>query len=91
MGFLDCPSDAVICNFKKDSYLQYIEDKTTSICESYIINFNLAICSSNIISREGSTKVVVTFYMRLRNDFQQFPAKHQASDWRTQQVNQLET
>ena len=29
-------------------------------------------------------RVVVTFYLRLRNEFQPFPAKNQASDWRTQ-------
>ena len=28
-------------------------------------------------------KVVVTFYLRLRNEFQPFPAKNQASDWLT--------
>ena len=33
------------------------------------------------------TIVAVTFYLRLRNEF---PAKNQASDWLTQQVNQLE-
>ena len=36
-------------------------------------------------------KVEVTFYLRLRNEFQTFLAKNQASDWLTQQVNQLET
>ena len=30
-----------------------------------------------------STKVVVTFYLRLKNEFQPFPAKNQASDWLT--------
>ena len=37
-------------------------------------------------------KVVVTFYLRSRNEFQPFPAKNQAqaSDWPTQQVNQSE-
>ena len=35
-------------------------------------------------------KVVVTFYLRLRNEFQPFPAKNQASDWLTQWLNQLE-
>ena len=35
-------------------------------------------------------KVEVTFYLRLRNEFQIFLAKNQASDWLTQQVNQLE-
>ena len=28
-------------------------------------------------------KVVVTFYLRLRNEFQQFPAKNQDYDWLT--------
>ena len=36
------------------------------------------------------TKVVVTFYLRLRNNFQPFPANNQPSDWLTLQVNQLE-
>ena len=36
-----------------------------------------------------TTKVVVTFYLRLRNKFQPFPAKNQASNWLTQQFNQL--
>ena len=29
------------------------------------------------------TKVVVTFYLKLRNDFQPFSAKNQASNWLT--------
>ena len=29
--------------------------------------------------KENSIKVVVTFYLRLRNEFQPFPAKNQAS------------
>ena len=36
------------------------------------------------------TKVVVTFYLRMRNNFQPFPANNQPSDWLTLQVNQLE-
>ena len=32
-----------------------------------------------------TTKVVVTFCLRLRNKFQSFPTKNQASDWLTQQ------
>ena len=35
-------------------------------------------------------KVVVTFYLRSRNEFQPFPAKNQASDWLIQQANKLE-
>ena len=35
-------------------------------------------------------KVVVTFYLRSRNEFQPFPAKNQASDWLTQQINKSE-
>ena len=35
-------------------------------------------------------KVVITFYLRSRNEFQPFTAKNQASDWLTQQVDQLE-
>ena len=38
----------------------------------------------------SSTKVVVTFYLRLRNEFQPCFAKNEASDWLTQQVNQFE-
>ena len=37
-----------------------------------------------------STKIVVTFFLRLRNEFQPFPAKNQIFDWLTQQVNQSE-
>ena len=37
-----------------------------------------------------STKIVVTFFLRLRNEFQPFPAKNQVFDWLTQQVNQSE-
>ena len=33
-------------------------------------------------------KVVVTFYLRLRNEFQPFPVKNQASDCLIQLVNQ---
>ena len=36
-------------------------------------------------------KVVVTFYLKLRNEFQPVFAKNEASDWLTQQqANQLE-
>ena len=35
-------------------------------------------------------KVVVTYYLRLRNEFLPFPAKNQVSEWLTQQANQLE-
>ena len=50
-------------------------------------NFSLDI---SIYKLCDSPKVVVTFYLRLRNEFQPFPAKNQASDWLTQQFNQLE-
>ena len=39
-------------------------------------------------SYDSTPKVVVTLYLRLRNEFQPFPAKCQASDWLTQHVNQ---
>ena len=35
-----------------------------------------------------SPKVVVTFYLRLRNEFEPYAAKNQASDWLTQKFNQ---
>ena len=34
-------------------------------------------------------KVVVTIYLRLRNEYQPFSAQNQASDWVTKQVNEL--
>ena len=36
------------------------------------------------------TKVVVTFYLRLRNEFHSFPTKNQASNWMTCWVSQSE-
>ena len=50
----------------------------------YKINF-----STQQISRKN-TKVVVTFYLRLRNEFQQFSAKNHASDWLTCWVSKSE-
>ena len=35
-------------------------------------------------------KVVVTFYLRLRNEFQLFSAKNQASDWLICWISQSE-
>ena len=35
-------------------------------------------------------KVVVTFYLKMRNEFRPFPTKGQASDWMNLQVKQLE-
>ena len=50
----------------------------------YKINF-----STQQISRKN-TKVVVTFYLRLRNEFQPFPAKKKASNWLTCWVSHSE-
>ena len=50
----------------------------------YKINF-----STQQISRKN-TKVVVTFYLRLRNEFQPFSAKNYASDWLTCWVSKSE-
>ena len=52
--------------------------------DMYKINF-----STQQISRKN-TKVVVTFYLRLRNEFQQFSAKNHASDWLTCWVSKSE-
>ena len=41
-------------------------------------------------TEEIGTKVVATFYLRLKNEnSSHFPPRNQASDWLTQQVNQL--
>ena len=42
------------------------------------------------ISYVGISKVEVTFYLWLRNEFKPFPTKKQAFDWLIHQFNQLE-
>ena len=43
-----------------------------------------------IRQKDISTKVVVTFYLKLRNELQPLPAKNQASNWLTSLVSQSE-
>ena len=62
----------------KSKFMKGVMDSGRHLCTSQIFKYVKVIL----------TKVVFTFYLRLRNEFQPFPTKNSASNWLTQQVNQ---
>ena len=83
--------NTIICSL----LFEQTECASKSSCK-YTLFKNILFMKINVSSKKDNAilfafiKVVVTFYLRLRNEFQPFPAKNQASDWLTQHVNGLE-
>ena len=76
-------SHLLVGNFTPfQKFMNFLDDIINRVCENSEL--------PNICGEK--TKVVDNFYLRLRNEFQPFPAKNQAIDWLTitKQVNQLE-
>ena len=67
-----------------DFYMKVIDLQTGTILFSKGRHYTPMFLLTNI------SKVVVTFYLRLRNELQPFPAKNQASYWLTYWVSHSE-
>ena len=70
-------SHLLVGNFTPfQNFMNFLDDIINRVCENSEL--------PNICGEK--TKVVDNFYLRLRNEFQPFPAKNQAIDWLT--INQ---
>ena len=82
--------NTIICSL----LFEQTECASKSSCK-YTLFKNILFMKINVSSKKDNAilfafiKVVVTFYLRLRNEFQPFPAKNLASDWLAQQVNKF--
>ena len=67
-------SHLLVGNFTPfQKFMNFLDDIINRVCENSEL--------PNICGEK--TKVVDNFYLRLRNEFQPFPAKNQAIDWLT--------